>query len=320
MKPKLYITYKIPEKPLGLLEGKFDISINPSDKYHSKAELCEKVRGMDALICTLAETIDKEVIDCMDKAKVIANYAVGYNNIDFAYAAQKGIMVTNTPGVLTNATADLAWALLFAVARRIVDSDRFTREGKFKGWIPTLFLGQEITGKTLGIIGAGKIGANFAKKASGFNMRILYNNRNRNLEFEKEANASFVDKDTLLKESDFISLHAPLTPETRHMIGMPEFKKMKRTAVLINTSRGPVVDEEALVTALKEGLIWGAGLDVYENEPQIEPELFKFENVVMAPHIGSATEETREKMAEMAIKNVLAAINGQKPPNCVNMK
>ncbi|MEI6055350.1 MAG: D-glycerate dehydrogenase [Lentisphaerota bacterium] len=318
MKPKVYITYRIPEKPLDLLKERYELLINGSDNYLTKEELCLNLKGMDAIICTLMDPIDKDVIDSIDRAKIIANYAVGYNNIDFEYAAKKGIIVTNTPGVLTNATADLAWALLFSVARRIVDSDRFTRDGKFKKWEPTLLLGQEVTGKTLGIIGAGKIGSNFAKKASGFNMRILYYNRSRNIEFEKETNASYVDKATLLKESDFVSIHVPLTSETRHMIGINEFKMMKRTSIFINTSRGPVVDEKALVNALKEGYIWGAGLDVYENEPQIEPELFKLENVVLAPHIGSATAETREKMAEIAVKNVQAVLEGQKPLNCIN--
>lgn len=318
MKPRVYITYRIPEKPLALLKERCDYVINDSDNYLTKEELCLNLKGMDAVICTLMDSIDKDVIDSIDRAKIIANYAVGYNNIDFEYAAKKGIIVTNTPGVLTNATADLAWALLFSVARRIVDSDRFTRDGKFKKWEPTLLLGQEVTGKTLGIIGAGKIGSNFAKKAAGFNMRILYYNRNRNIEFEKEANASYVDKSTLLKESDFVSIHVPLTAETRHMIGINEFKTMKKNSIFINTSRGPVVDEKALVSALKEGYIWGAGLDVYENEPQIEPELFKLENVVLAPHIGSATAETREKMAEIAVKNVLAVLEGQNPLNRIN--
>lgn len=318
MKQKVYITYCIPEKPLALLKERYELVVNDSGNYLTKEKLCNNLKGMDAVICTLMDSIDKDVIDSLDGTKIIANYAVGYNNIDFVYAAKKGIIVTNTPGVLTNTTADLAWALLFSVARRIVDSDRFTRDGKFKKWEPTLLLGQEITGKTLGIIGAGKIGSNFAKKAAGFNMRILYHNRNRNIEFEKETNASYVDKATLLKESDFVSIHVPLTSDTRHMIGMSEFKTMKKSSIFINTSRGPVVDEKALVSALKEGYIWGAGLDVYENEPQIEPELFKLENVVLAPHIGSATAETREKMAEIVVKNVLAVLEGQKPLNRIN--
>lgn len=318
MKPKVYITYSIPEKPLTLISERCDLFVNNTGNYLTKEELCNNLRGMDAVICMLTDSIDKDVIDSLDETKIIANYAVGYNNIDFEYAAKKGIIVTNTPGVLTNATADLAWALLFSVARRIVDSDRYTREGKFKKWEPTLLLGQEITGKTLGVIGAGKIGSNFAKKAKGFEMKILYHNRNRNLDFERETNAAYADKNTLLKESDFVSIHVPLTQETRHLIGMNEFQIMKKNAIIINTSRGPVVDEKALVFALKQGLIWGAGLDVYENEPQIEPELFNLENVIIAPHIGSATAETREKMAEIAAKNVLAVLEGRRPLNCIN--
>lgn len=319
MLPKLYITYKIPEKPLELLREKYDVSINESGNYLSKKELCLAVQEADAVITLLADTIDKDIIDCMKRSKVIANYAVGYSNIDYEYAREKGIFVTNTPDVLTDATADLAWGLLFSVARRIVDSDKYTREGKFSGWAPLLYLGQDISGKTLGIIGAGRIGANFARKASGFNMRIIYHNRNRNLSLEKDSNAILVDKETLLRESDFISLHTPLTKETKHMIKYDDFKKMKRSAILINTARGPVVDEKALVSALKEGLIWGAGLDVYENEPDIEPELLNLKNVVLTPHTGSGTLETREKMAEIAVKNVIAVLNNQRPPNSVNL-
>jgi len=319
MKQKVYVTYKIPEKPLDLLKDKSEVIINEKDRSLTKKELCECLRGMDGVICMYNDQIDREVIDCIPGVKVLANYAVGYNNIDFEYAASKGIAVTNTPGVLTDVTADLALGLLFAVSRRIVESDRCTREGKFKGWTPTWFLGQDITGKTLGIIGAGRIGSSLAKKVKGLDMRILYYNRNRNKDFEQETGAVYVEKSRLLKESDFISIHVPLTNETKHMIGMDEFKMMKRNAVLINTSRGPVVDEKALVEALREGYIWGAGLDVYENEPNIEPELIKLENVVLTPHIGSSTAETREKMAEIAVKNVLAVLNNEMPPNCVNM-
>ncbi|HEX3046929.1 MAG TPA: D-glycerate dehydrogenase [Bacillota bacterium] len=318
MKQKVYITYKIPEKPLALLKEKCDVIINDMDRFLTKEELCEKIKDMDGVICMLSDRIDRDVIDSIQRVKVLANYAVGYNNIDFEYAASKGIVVTNTPGVLTNATADLAWGLLFSAARRIVDSDRCTREGKFKGWTPIWFLGQDITGKTLGIIGAGRIGSNFAKKAKGFDMKILYFNRTPNKNFEEETGARYVDKHTLLRESDFISIHVPLTNETKHMLGLNEFKMMKRNAVLINTSRGAVLDEKALAKALKEGYIWGAGLDVYENEPIIEPELFNLKNVILTPHIGSSTTETREKMAEMAIKNVLAVLNGEIPPNNVN--
>jgi lactate dehydrogenase-like 2-hydroxyacid dehydrogenase len=273
---------------------------------------------MDGVICMLQDHFDQEVIDCLSDVKVLANYAVGYNNIDLEYAASKGIIVTNTPGVLTNATADLAWALLFATARCIPDADRYIREGKFKGWMPQLFLGQEITGKTLGVIGAGRIGGNFAKKAKGFDMKILYYNRKRDLQLEKECGAIYVDQATLLRESDFVSLHVPLTNETSMMIGAEALKMMKPTAILINTSRGPVIDEEALVDALRSGTIWGAGLDVYENEPQVHPGLLAMKNVVLAPHIGSSTTETREKMAAMVAENVLAVLEGRPAPNRVN--
>ncbi|MCX7920481.1 MAG: D-glycerate dehydrogenase [Clostridia bacterium] len=318
MKPKVYITYKIPEGPLKTLNEHCEVYINPEERPLTKQELCTELKGMDGVICMLSDNIDKEVIDYLKGVKIFANYAVGYNNIDFNYAADMGIAVTNTPGVLTNATADLAWALLFSVARCIVDSDRYTREGKFKGWAPTLYLGQDITGKTLGVIGAGRIGSNFARKAKGFDMKILYHNRKPNAEFEKETGAIYVDKETLLKEADFISVHAPLTAETKHMISYNEFRLMRKNAIIINTARGPIIDEKALVEALKNKQIWGAGLDVYENEPSIEPELFDLENVVLAPHIGSATTETREKMVEIAVANILAAFRGEVPPNCVN--
>jgi glyoxylate reductase len=233
MKSKVYITRRIPEKPLTLLERKCDLFLNEQDRNLTKDELCENLKDMDGCICTLSDLIDREVIGCMQKVKVIANYAVGYNNIDFEYAASKGIIITNTPGVLTNATTDLAWGLLISVARRIVEADKCTREGKFRGWSPTLLLGQEITGKTLGVIGAGRIGANFAKKAKSFDMRILYFSRTQKKDFENETGAVFVDKNTLLRESDFISVHVPLTSETRHIIGLNEFKMMKKMLFLL---------------------------------------------------------------------------------------
>ncbi|HEX2954889.1 MAG TPA: D-glycerate dehydrogenase [Bacillota bacterium] len=318
MKPKVYITYQIPEKPLAPLHERCEVIVHEELRSLSKEELCSNLQGMDGVICMLQDRFDQEVIDCLSDVKVLANYAVGYNNIDLEYAASKGIIVTNTPGVLTNATADLAWALLFATARCIPDADRYIREGKFKGWMPQLFLGQEITGKTLGVIGAGRIGGNFAKKAKGFDMKILYYNRKRDLQLEKECGAIYVDQATLLRESDFVSLHVPLTNETSMMIGVEALKLMKPTAILINTSRGPVIDEEALVEALRSGAIWGAGLDVYENEPQVHPGLLAMKNVVLAPHIGSSTTETREKMAAMVAENVLAVLEGRPAPNRVN--
>lgn len=317
-KKKVYVTRMISSSALDLLNKYFYVDVNQEDGVMDKSKLLEAVEDIDALLCLINDGVDKEVIERAKKAKIIANYGVGYNNIDVEAATNRGIIVTNTPGVLTDATADLAWGLMFAVARRIVESDRFAREGKFKSWSPSLLLGMDITGKTLGIIGAGRIGKAFAKKSIGFDMKILYHNRRRDEQFEKELNARWVDKDTLLKNADFISINVPLTEETFHLIGESEFKIMKKTAVLVNTSRGPVVDEKALVKALREKEIWGAGLDVYENEPEMDKGLISLDNVVLLPHIGSATNETRNKMAMMAAENVVAVLNGHKPINPVN--
>ena len=317
-KKHVFVTRMIPEPAIELLKKTCEVEVNGEDRVLKKDELLDKVKGKDAVLCLLTDTIDDEVLKAADRCKIFANYAVGYNNIDVESATRRKIIITNTPGVLTDATGDLAWALLFAVARRVVEADAFTRQGKFKGWAPQLFLGQDITGKTLGVIGAGRIGSNFAKKSKGFSMRILYYDVKRDLEFEQEAKAVFVDLDTLLKEADFVSIHVPLVPETRHLIGARELSLMKKNAILINTSRGPVVDEKALVNALKEGKIWGAGLDVYENEPDIETELLNLANVVLLPHIASATYETRTKMALMAAENILAVFRGETPPNIVN--
>jgi len=309
----------LPKPVIDLLKEHCDVEINPEDRVLNRQELLEKVKGRDAVLCLLTDIIDAEVFDAAgSKCKIFANYAVGYNNIDVEEATKRGIVITNTPGALTDATADLAWALLFAVARRVVESDKFMRAGKFKGWGPMMFLGMDITGKNLGVIGAGRIGRNFAKKAKGFDMKILYNDVKRNLEFEKDINATFVDKETLIKEADFISLHVPLLPETKHLIGEKELKMMKKTAILINTSRGPVVDEKALVKALREKEIWGAGLDVYENEPDFERGLAELDNVVMLPHIASATIETRTNMGLITVKSIISFFKGEKPETCVN--
>ena len=318
-KPNVYVTRMLPQAAIDLLKEHCQVEINPEDRVLAREELLEKVKGRDAVLCLLTDTIDEEVLESAGlECRIFANYAVGYNNISVEAATKKGIIITNTPGVLTDATADLAWSLLFSVSRRVVESDKYTREGKFKGWGPMLFLGRDITGKTLGVIGIGRIGANFAKKSKGFEMRILYNDIKPDEEFEKETGASYVDKETLLKESDFISVHVPLLPSTRHLIGEKEFKLMKKTAVLINTSRGPVVDEKALVKALKQGEIWGAGLDVFENEPLLEPGLAELDNVVIVPHIASATIETRTNMGLIAVRNIIAVFKGEMPPNCLN--
>ncbi len=316
---KVYVTRKIPQPAIDLLTSSCQVEVNEEERVLSKAELIAKVKGRDAVLCLLTDTIDAEVLDAAQGVKIFANYAVGYNNIDVEAATSRKIWVSNTPGVLTDTTADLTWALIFAVARRIVEADRFTREGKFEGWGPMLFLGQDITGKTLGIFGCGRIGEAVGKRAQGFAMKLLYHDVARNFEFEKATGAAYVDKETLLKEADIITLHVPLLPETRHLIGARELSLMKPTAILINTSRGPVVDEKALVEALKAKQIYGAGLDVYEEEPKLSPGLAELDNVVILPHIGSASMETRTKMGLMAAENILAVMKGQIPPNHVNL-
>ncbi len=315
----VYVTRRIPRPGIDLLEESCDIvEINPEDRVLPKRELVDRIAGRDGVLCLLTDRIDREVLEAARGVKIFANYAVGYDNIDVEAATELGIMVTNTPGVLTDATADMAWALLFAIARRIVESDRFTRERKFKGWGPMLFLGGDITGRTLGIIGAGRIGTAMALKSRGFHMRVLYSDVARNEVLESALGAERADLGTLLRESDYISIHVPLTGETRHLIGERELGLMKETAYLINTSRGPVVDERALVRALREGEIAGAALDVYEDEPRLAPGLAELDNVVLTPHIASATVETREKMAVMAAENLLAGLRGERPPNLVN--
>lgn len=314
----VYVTREIPKPALDLLAQYCDLEVNPDDCVLKKEVLLEKVRGRDGVLCLLTDRIDKEVLDAAHGTVIFANYAVGFDNIDVPYATERGILISNTPGVLTEATAEMAWALLFAAARRVVESDKYNREGKFQGWGPLHFLGQDVTGKTLGVIGGGRIGTAFAKKAKGFEMKILYSHTKANPDFETKTGGRYVDLDTLLKESDFVSLHVPLSPRTKHLISDRELKLMKKSAILINTSRGPIVDEEALVRALKEGEIWGAGLDVYEREPEITPGLAELKNVVLCPHIASATEETRTKMGLMAAENLLAGLGGKIPPNCLN--
>jgi len=315
---RVYVSRPIPEPGLELLRASCDVEVKPTDELVPREELLEKVKGRDALLCLLTEEIDAEIIETGTDLKIIANYAVGYNNVDVESATRHDIWVSNTPGVLTNTTADMAWALMFAVGRRIPEADRFTRAGEYKGWSATMLLGGDIYGKTLGIIGVGRIGAAVAMRSAGFNMRVLYSDVRSNKELEREVGAEKVDMDTLLKESDFVSVHVPLMPETRRLIGRRSLAMMKSTAYLINTSRGPVVHEAALAEALKNGVIAGAGLDVYEYEPEINPDLRKLDNVVLTPHTASGSVETRSKMATMAAENVLAALDGRTPPNAVN--
>jgi len=316
---KVFVTRQIPQKGLEMLKARFEVEIGASDRNLSRREICEGTKDADALVCLLSDAIDEEILSGAKKLKIIANYAVGYNNINVEYAKEHGIFVTNTPGVLTETTADLTWALMLSVARRIVEADKFTRSGKFKGWEPELMLGSDVFGKTLGVIGAGRIGQAVMKRAIGFGMRVIYYSKSRlPLDIESNLNASYVSLEKLLKEADFVSLHVPLTKNTYHMIGEDQLSLMKRTAYLINTARGPVVDEEALVKFLKEKRIAGAALDVFENEPLLTPGLTELDNVVITPHIGSASKETREKMSVIVAENVIAALEGKIPPNCVN--
>jgi len=315
---KVFVTRKIPQPGIDLLKKEFSIDINPYDRVLTKEEIIEGIKGKEGLLCLLTDPIDKDVINAEPKLKMITNYAVGYNNIDVKAATERGIPVSNTPDVLTDTTAEMAWALLFSVSRRTVEGDRFTRAGKFNGWAPLLMLGQDVSHKTLGVIGAGRIGTAFALKSKGFNMKVLYFDAKKNETLENELGAKKVDLSTLLKESDYISLHVPLVDATHHMIGEKELHMMKKSAILINTSRGPVIDEKALIKALTEKWIFGAGLDVYEHEPEIPKELLKLDNVVLQPHSASATTETRTKMAIMAAENMIAGLKGKIPSNCVN--
>jgi len=315
----VYVTRRIPQPGLEILEAACDrVEVNPEDRYLTREELLRAVRGRDGVLCLLTDVIDDEVLAAAGpQCRVFANYAVGFNNIDVAAATRRGIMITNTPGVLTDSTADLAWALIMSVARRVVEGDACVRSGKWDGWGPMQFLGQDVYEKTLGIVGAGRIGTATALRSVGFRMKVLYTSSRPNPELDAIGGRR-VDLLTLLRESDFVSIHVALNEQTRHLIGRKQLALMKPTAYLINTARGPVVDEKALVEALRERRIAGAGLDVYEEEPRITPGLTDLPNVVCLPHLGSATEATRAKMATMAATNLVAAVRGERPPNLVN--
>ena len=314
------VTRQVPESGIVLLREHCEVvDVNPEDRVMDREELMKFVRGRHGVLCVLNDRIDAEVMEAAGpQCKVFSNYAVGTDNIDVLAASKRGIAATNTPGVLTDATADLAWALLMAVSRRIVEADRFTRAGKFDSWAPMLFLGGDLAEQTLGIVGAGRIGSAVAERAVGFRMKVLYTARTPKPDLEKKTGARRVDLETLLRESDLISLHVPLTPATRHLVGERELALMKPSAYLINTSRGAVVDETALVAALSEKRIAGAGLDVFEDEPTLAPGLASLENVVVLPHIGSATIGTRSRMSEIAARNLLAVLKHERPPHCVN--
>ncbi len=319
MKKKILVTRNLPDKAMKLLYETYDVELNPWDRVMTEDELIEGIRDKQGLLCLLTDNISAEIMDEAKNLKVISNYAVGFNNIDVKAATERGIPVTNTPGVLTETTADLAWALLMATARRVVEADAFMRKGAYKGWGPMLFLGGDVYGKTLGLIGMGRIGSAVARRAVGFNMRILYYDMNRLPEDEeKTLNLEYADFDEILRSSDFVSLHVPLVPSTKHLIGTRELSLMKPTSYLINTSRGPVVDEKALVEALRSKKIAGAGLDVYENEPEMAPGLAQLESVVLLPHIASASVDTRTKMGTIAACNLMTGLAGELPANCVN--
>lgn len=315
---KIFVTRKIPDEGIDLLKKIHEIEIFPQDRAPTKDEIINGLKGKDGLLCLLSDPIDQDIIKSEPNLKMIANYAVGFDNIDVKAATDRKIPVSNTPGVLTDTTAEMAWAQLFSVSRRIVEGDKYTRAGKYKAWGPLLMLGQDISNKTLGIIGAGRIGTAFALKSKGFQMNILYVDERVNTTLENKLGARKVELIELLKKSDFISIHVPLIEDTYHLISEGELKIMKNTAVLINTSRGPVVDEKALIKALKEKWIFGAGLDVYEHEPEISEDLKKLDNVILQPHSASATFETRSKMAIIAAENMIAGLKGELPPNCIN--
>ena len=318
-KPKAFATRPLFPDARAILEGNFDVEYWPLMEKIPRAELLQRIADKEALICLLTEKVDDELLAAAPKLRIVSTVSVGYDHIDVPACTRRNVMVTNTPGVLDETTADLAWALLMAVARRIVEGDAWMRTGTWPGWELDQLLGGDVFGKTLGVIGFGRIGRGMARRATGFQMRVLYQNRTRiATEVERELRAEFVDMDRLLRESDFVTVHVPLNAETRHLISTAAFEKMKRTAYLINTARGPVVDEAALVKALDEKKIAGAALDVYENEPKAHAALLSRRDVILAPHIGSATIDTRTKMAVMAATNAAEFFAGRRPPNALN--
>ncbi|MDQ3285439.1 MAG: D-glycerate dehydrogenase [Actinomycetota bacterium] len=317
MPEKVLVTREIPEAGLEPLEG-LDVTVL-SELPPGRDELLEAARGVDGVLSTLTEQIDAGFINAAgDRLKVIANMAVGYDNVDLKAANERGIIVTNTPEVLNETTADTAFMLMLAAARRLGEGERIVRSGRWEAWGPKMLLGPDVWGKRLGVLGFGRIGRAVARRAKGFGMEICYWSRSRKEEAEEELGARYLELDELLKTCDFFSIHTPLTEETTHLIGAEELRKMKPKAVLVNTSRGPVVNEDALAEALEDERIFAAGLDVYEEEPKVHPKLLELENVVLAPHIGSASIETRNKMAVTAGEDLRAALRGEQPKNPVN--
>jgi glyoxylate reductase len=319
MKPKVLVTRKIYDRPWQLLREKAEVTVNPQNRSMTPEEIVAALPGQMGVLAMGSDPMTSKVLEAGKDLKVVANNAVGFNNIDLAAASRLKIAATNTPDVLTDTTADLTFALILGVARRIPEADRFVRGGQWVGWTPNLMIGGDVYGKTLGIIGLGRIGSAVSRRGQGFNMRIVYHDiRRLHPAIEQQHQLQFLPLRDLLRISDFVTLHVPLTPETKHLLGAEEFSLMKKSAFLINASRGPVVDEKALGEALRSGTIAGAGLDVFEAEPKVTPELLKMENTVLLPHIGSATDETREAMTMRAVNNILAVIRGQIPPDILN--
>lgn len=319
MPSTILVTNTLPDEAMALARDRATVDLHPGPRPLSKSDLVQRLRDKDGIVCLITDSVDAEVLSTAPRLRVVANVAVGYNNIDVSTATARGILVTNTPEVLTETTADFAWALLMATARRLVEADQYVRAGKFTQWELMLLLGGDVHGKTLGILGFGRIGKAMARRAQGFAMRTLYHDAVRaDAATERELGTTYVDKPSLLKESDFVTLHTPLLPETRHLISADELKTMKPSAFLVNAARGPIVNEADLVRALREGWIAGAGLDVYEEEPKVRPGLLSLPNVVLAPHIASASHETRLKMATLAVENCLAVLEGKTPPTPVN--
>ncbi|MBP8979821.1 MAG: D-glycerate dehydrogenase [Syntrophobacterales bacterium] len=319
VKPAILVSGNLPASVRKFLGKDFRVEYHAEDRPMPRDVLLRSLANKVGLLSMITDTVDEELFLQAPQLKMVANMAVGYNNIDVAAATRRGIIVANTPGVLTEATADLAFSLILATARRVVEGDRMVRNGDFKFWAPFLFLGREVSGKTLGIVGMGRIGQAVARRASGFSMPVIYHSRTPlKKSLEKALRATGVSFTTLLQEADFISLHVPLSRETTHLIGKREFGLMKKTAILINTSRGPVVDEKELLKALQRGRIAGAGIDVYENEPAITAGLEMMSQAVLLPHVGSATLETRTQMAQLAAENLRAGLLGRRPPHLVN--
>ena len=318
---KIFVTRKFPGTALERLNSLgYEVSVSEFDRPLTPDELLEMGKGVDALLTLLTDKIDGKVVDVLGpQLKIVSNYAVGFDNINVVDLTERGVVVTNTPSEEVNeAVAEHTWALILALARRVVEADESVKRGAYSGWEPSIFLGKNLDGKTLGIIGLGRIGRMVAERAKGWNMRVLYNKRTRDEEVERSCGVEFVHLDKLLAESDFVTLHVPLTPETTHMMKKDTFAMMKRGAFLINTARGPVVDEHDLVSALREGILGGAALDVFETEPNVNPELIGMENVILTPHIASATWEAREKMGNQAVDAIIDALNNKKPENLVN--